>query len=178
MKQLLALLLSLAMLILAGCSATGTSSTPSPEPTPAVQPLSSAEADASGEGAEPEPTEFFMLPQKPKAPTPTPRPTLPPAESYARITVGNYSYLYPLNEDMDIPIRQSETVENVLHISKNSVTMASSSCADHLCIEQGEVTLDNKDDRILFNMIICLPNNVMVELLTREEAEAAWNGVG
>ena len=33
------------------------------------------------------------------------------------------------------------------------------------------VTLKNREDRILFNMIICLPHQLSAELITREEAE-------
>jgi hypothetical protein len=34
------------------------------------------------------------------------------------------------------------------------------------------VTLENRDLRPLFNMVICLPHNLSLELLTRAEAEA------
>ena len=36
-------------------------------------------------------------------------------------------------------------------------------------VDQGEVTLDNRKDRVLGNMIICLPNQVMLQLFTPEE---------
>ena len=38
-------------------------------------------------------------------------------------------------------------------------------------MEQGEVSLSNREERLLGNMIICLPNNVTLELLTPAEAE-------
>ena len=33
------------------------------------------------------------------------------------------------------------------------------------------MTLANREDRILSNMIICLPHQLSAELITREEAE-------
>ena len=50
--------------------------------------------------------------------------------------------------------------------------MESSNCDNQDCVGQGEVTLENRDSRILFNMVICLPHRLTLELLTREEAEA------
>ena len=47
--------------------------------------------------------------------------------------------------------------------------MKSSPCDNQDCVKQGEVTLANKDERILSNMIICLPNQVVLELYTPEE---------
>ena len=38
-------------------------------------------------------------------------------------------------------------------------------------MQQGEVTLENRETRILFNMVICLPHNIRLELVTREEAQ-------
>ena len=37
-------------------------------------------------------------------------------------------------------------------------------------MQQVEVTLENRDSRVLANMIICLPNEVILEVLTPAEA--------
>ena len=50
--------------------------------------------------------------------------------------------------------------------------MESSNCENQTCVGQGEVTLENRDLRPLFNMVICLPHNLSLELLTRAEAES------
>jgi hypothetical protein len=50
--------------------------------------------------------------------------------------------------------------------------MESSNCDNQNCVQQGEVTLDNREERLLFNMVICLPHELQLELLTRAEAEA------
>ena len=58
---------------------------------------------------------------------------------------------------------------NLIHLTPESVWMEESTCENHDCIEQGEVTLENWRDRILGNMIICLPNQVVLELISAEE---------
>ena len=96
-----------------------------------------------------------------------------PAESY--LIVRSPSGLYapiPLNEDNSFRIRQENGDENVVHIGKNSFYMESSNCENQNCIGQGEVTLENRETRVLFNMVICLPHGISLELLTREEAYA------
>ena len=50
--------------------------------------------------------------------------------------------------------------------------MESSNCENQNCIGQGEVTLENRETRVLFNMVICLPHGISLELLTKEEAYA------
>jgi len=52
--------------------------------------------------------------------------------------------------------------------------MAESSCDNQDCIYQGTVTLENKKERVLQNMILCLPNEVILELLTEEETRANY----
>ena len=59
--------------------------------------------------------------------------------------------------------------ENVIHVTAEGVYMEDSTCENHDCVDQGEVTLDNRKDRILGNMIICLPNQVTLQLLTPDE---------
>lgn len=47
--------------------------------------------------------------------------------------------------------------------------MESSTCENQDCVEQGTVTFDNLNSRILGRFIICLPNYVTLELFTPEE---------
>ena len=96
-----------------------------------------------------------------------------PAESY--LIVRSPSGLYapiPLNEVNSFHIRQENGDENVVHIGKNSFYMESSNCENQNCVEQGEVTLENRDTRVLMNLVICLPHNLSLELLTPEEAQS------
>lgn len=93
------------------------------------------------------------------------------AKVYLLATIGGIMYEpIPLLEEADYSITQQATgLENVIHVTPDSITMASSNCDNQDCVQQGTVTLENRDTRILQNMIICLPNGVTLELLTPEE---------
>ena len=96
-----------------------------------------------------------------------------PAASYLFVNTGSSAYSpIPLNGDNSFRIAQQDGSENVIHIGENSFYMESSNCKNQNCVGQGEVTLENRESRPLFNMVICLPHNLSLELLTREEAEA------
>ena len=59
---------------------------------------------------------------------------------------------------------------NVLHLTPEGFWMEDANCEGHDCVKQGVVTLENRETRILWNMIICLPHQLSLELITREEA--------
>ena len=59
---------------------------------------------------------------------------------------------------------------NVLHLTPEGFWMEDSNCEGHDCINEGIVTLSNREERILWNMVICLPHQLSAELITREEA--------
>lgn len=61
---------------------------------------------------------------------------------------------------------------NVVAVTKDSVTMHSSTCDNQDCVLQGTVNLQNRGNRVLRNMILCLPNEVILELCTEEELAA------
>lgn len=65
----------------------------------------------------------------------------------------------------------SETI-NVLHLTPNGVWMEEANCEGQDCVGEGEVTLENREERVLWNMIICLPHQLALELITRDEALA------
>ena len=54
--------------------------------------------------------------------------------------------------------------------------MKSSTCDNQDCVKQGVVTLENMEERLLGNMIICLPNQVTLSLYTTEELLALLSG--
>ena len=101
--------------------------------------------------------------------------TAVPVRAYLLVTVGGVAYQpLPLTQEGDYTITQKATgAENVIHVSTEGVYMKSSTCENHDCVQQGEVTLDNKDARILGNMIICLPNQVTLELYSEQELRDA-----
>ena len=95
-----------------------------------------------------------------------------PAESYLILTTNSgISSPIPLNEENSFRVKQGDGSENVVHIGKNSFYMESSNCDNQNCVGEGEVTLENRDSRILYNMVICLPHQLTLELLTPEETE-------
>lgn len=94
-----------------------------------------------------------------------------PAESYLLITTTNNIYSpIPLTEENALRLRQEDGSENIVHIGKNSFYMESSNCDNQNCVQEGEVNLNNIDNRALYNMVVCLPHKVTLELLTPEEA--------
>jgi len=76
----------------------------------------------------------------------------------------------PLVDGGEYVIDQPDGKQNVVHTTANGAVMHFSTCDNQSCVQQGEVTLENRDERVLMNMIICLPNEVILEVLTPEEA--------
>jgi len=88
------------------------------------------------------------------------------ADAYMLITVEGVLYEpIALTEECDYTIRRGE-IENVIHVTKDAITMKSSTCENQDCVLQGTVSLENMSQRVLSNMIICLPNEVTLELHT------------
>ena len=94
---------------------------------------------------------------------------------YVLVTTATQSGWLPLPEEGEaaFPLRQTlpdgtEAV-NVIHLTPDGVYMEDATCANHDCMGQGVVTLENREERILGNMIICLPNQVTLQLFTPEE---------
>lgn len=96
------------------------------------------------------------------------------AAGYVYITAGQEGRWFELpEEESSITIRR--TMEdgtekiNVIQFTPDSVCMHSSTCDNQDCVEQGIVSLTNKSERVLQNLIVCLPNEVSIELFSREE---------
>ena len=105
-----------------------------------------------------------------------------PAPGYVLVTAGGQMGWLPLPEEGEysVPIRlvqpDGTETENLVHLTPEGVYMEDSTCENHDCVEQGEVTLANKKDRILGNMIICLPNQVTLQLFTPDELLEMFKG--
>lgn len=88
------------------------------------------------------------------------------AEAYMYIIVnGRISGIYAVGEEGDVTVDQGNGKVNVIHMTENGFYMASSTCDNQLCVQQGEVTVDNYQQRILGASVLCLPNNVDLELI-------------
>jgi len=95
-----------------------------------------------------------------------------PAQAYLVVTVGGAMYEpIPLYEEGRYTITQGDRV-NTIAVTPTSIRMHESSCDNQDCVLQGEVTLENRSKRVLQHMILCLPNEVILELYTPEELAA------
>ena len=105
-----------------------------------------------------------------------------PAKAYVLVSTAAWAGWLPLpeSEEYAYPLRQvlpdgTEAV-NLIHLTPDGVYMEDSTCSNHDCVKQGTVTLENRKDRILSNMIICLPNQVTLALYTPDEVLSLMGG--
>ena len=104
-----------------------------------------------------------------------------PSIGYVLVQLSNSAGLLPLPLEGEYTktIRQvledgSEYV-NVIHVTAAGFWMEKSNCEGQDCVDEGKVTLENRQERILGNMVICLPHQLVLYLITRQEAEAIIN---
>ena len=96
-------------------------------------------------------------------------------KGYVLVTTATQSGWLALPEEGDIsfPLRQVKPdgteALNIIHLTPEGVYMEEANCDNHDCVQQGMVTFENRSERILSNMIICLPNQVMLALYAPEE---------
>lgn len=81
---------------------------------------------------------------------------------------GEDEYVYPLIQTL----ADGSTIENDIHVTPEGFYMEYSTCDNQNCVDEGEVTFENRDSRILGNAVLCLPNGVCLELYTIEEVMA------
>ena len=105
-------------------------------------------------------------------PAATEVPAAEPAKAYLLVTVAGQMYEpIPLYEEGRYTITRGDMV-NTIAVTPTSIRMHESSCDNQDCVLQGEVTLENRDKRVLQHMILCLPNEVILELYTFDELAA------
>lgn len=87
------------------------------------------------------------------------------------ITVAGRQYGDPIPMDRDkiITVKQENGAINRIHITSEYVEMESSTCENQDCIGEGEVNVNTYKDRILSTYIICLPNQVTIEMVPADE---------
>ena len=147
--------------------------TPAPEATAAPETTEAPEATA--------------MPGATKAPEATAEPTDAPQSAnmvgpmmpqqtekvrgYVVITVAGRQYGDPIPMDRDkiITVKQENGAINRIHITPEYVVMESSTCENQDCIGEGEVNVNTYKDRILSTYIICLPNQVTIEMVPADE---------
>ena len=142
--------------------------TPEPTQTPAVTVAPEATLEPTGEPAEQRTAEPVREPEQGAAMVgPMPQAKTDKVRGYVVLTVGGRQYGEPIAMDRDkiITLKQDDGKINRVHITPQAVYMESSTCENQDCVGQGEVHVDNYKDRILGTYIICLPNNVSIEMV-------------
>lgn len=149
--------------------------TPVPDATDAPEAAQTPEATA-----EPAATEAPVATEAPEA-TDAPQsanmvgPMMPKQTEKVRghvvITVAGRQYGDPIPMDRDkiITVKQENGAINRIHITPEYVEMESSTCENQDCIGEGEVNVNTYKDRILSTYIICLPNQVTIEMVPADE---------
>ena len=101
----------------------------------------------------------------------------PSADGYVLVSSATWTgwLALPAEEDVLWPLPQTladgtETF-NLLHLTPEGVCIEEADCSNQDCVNQGLVTFDNRSERVLGNMIICLPNQVILQLYTSEEVQ-------
>lgn len=101
--------------------------------------------------------------------TPVPEATAPAVQAYLVVQVAGAMYEpIPLYKEDRYTITRGDMV-NTIAVTPTGIRMHESSCDNQDCVLQGEVTLENHHKRVLQNMILCLPNEVILALYTPDE---------
>ena len=143
--------------------------TDSPEPT--QEPTAVPEETASIEVTVEPTAEATKAPESANMMGPMPAQQTEEVKGYVVINVGGRQYGDPIPMDRDkiITIRQDNGEINKIRITPDSVDMEYSTCENQDCIGEGPITLDNYNERILGTWIICLPNQVTIEMVPADE---------
>ena len=136
---------------------------------PTAEPTEAPAAQATAEPTEaPAKAEAEAKAEAPAAMVgPMPPPKAAEVKGHVVITLGNRQYGDPIPMDREkvITVKQENGHINKVHITPEKVYMEFSSCENQDCVGQGEITMDNYETRILSTFVICLPNNVTVEMV-------------
>ena len=116
--------------------------------------------------------EAAATPEITDVPEATATPDLSQVEAFLVVTVGDKTYQpIPLTEEGYYRLRHGDCI-NIVHVTPTSIDMHEANCENQDCVEQGEVTLENKDTREGGSYIICQQNFVTLRLCTRADLEA------
>ncbi len=89
-----------------------------------------------------------------------------PTEPMVAITVGDQPYdIVPFLQEKVITVDQGGGKVNEVELTGKAVRMRASTCDNQDCVHQGDITLDNYEERVLMGWIICLPNQVSIEFV-------------
>lgn len=146
--------------------------TPAPDAPEAAQtPEATAEPAATEALAATEAPEATDAPQSANMVGPMMPKQTEKVRGHVVITVAGRQYGDPIPMDRDkiITVKQENGAINRIHITPEYVEMESSTCENQDCIGEGEVNVNTYKDRILSTYIICLPNQVTIEMVPADE---------
>lgn len=146
--------------------------TPAPTATEAAQtPEATAEPAATEAPVATEAPEATDAPQSANMVGPMMPKQTEKVRGHVVITVAGRQYGDPIPMDRDkiITVKQENGAINRIHITPEYVEMESSTCENQDCIGEGEVNVNTYKDRILSTYIICLPNQVTIEMVPADE---------
>ena len=146
--------------------------TPAPDAPEAAQtPEATAEPVATEAPAATEAPETTDAPQSANMVGPMMPKQTEKVRGHVVITVAGRQYGDPIPMDRDkiITVKQENGAINRIHITPEYVEMESSTCENQDCIGEGEVNVNTYKDRILSTYIICLPNQVTIEMVPADE---------
>lgn len=146
--------------------------TPAPEATEAAQtPEATAEPAATEAPTATEAPEATDAPKSANMVGPMMPKQTEKVRGHVVITVAGRQYGDPIPMDRDkiITVKQENGAINRIHITPEYVEMESSTCENQDCIGEGEVNVNTYKDRILSTYIICLPNQVTIEMVPADE---------
>ncbi len=146
--------------------------TPAPTATEAAQtPEATAEPAATEAPTATEAPEATDAPQSANMVGPMMPKQTEKVRGHVVITVAGRQYGDPIPMDRDkiITVKQENGAINRIHITPEYVEMESSTCENQDCIGEGEVNVNTYKDRILSTYIICLPNQVTIEMVPADE---------
>lgn len=142
-----------------------------PAPEAAQTPEATAEPAATEAPAAMEAPEATDAPQSANMVGPMMPKQTEKVRGHVVITVAGRQYGDPIPMDRDkiITVKQENGAINRIHITPEYVEMESSTCENQDCIGEGEVNVNTYKDRILSTYIICLPNQVTIEMVPADE---------
>lgn len=146
--------------------------TPAPDATDATDaPEAAQPPEATAEPAATEAPETTDAPQSANVVGPMMPKQTEKVRGHVVITVAGRQYGDPIPMDRDkiITVKQENGAINRIHITPEYVEMESSTCENQDCIGEGEVNVNTYKDRILSTYIICLPNQVTIEMVPADE---------
>lgn len=96
---------------------------------------------------------------------------LPPAQAYLIVYVGTGMYEpIPLRGSARFTLKTNGGANvNIVEVNETSMWMAESTCPTQDCVNQGVVSLENKDTRILGDCIYCMAHNVTLQLIDAQQ---------